>query len=124
MIANFANTGTYQICTAGKRLVFNLMIDYAVKNNIFIVFRCHSFWIQDTIPYQQDRFKQRIYGYSKTKLLIDECETCQAAIYPYQKRTPCDAEKHIAACKPGCKRAVQCTLIVIVKASPIHLIPL
>ena len=75
------------------------MIDYAVKNNIFIVFRCHSFWIQDTIPYQQDRFKQRVYGYGKTISANDECEICQAPVYPYRKRSPCDAEKHIAACK-------------------------
>ena len=59
--------------------------------------RCHSWWIQDEIPYEKDKFRQRIYEYSKAAM--DRCETCDARIFPYQKREPCDMDKHISACK-------------------------
>ena len=96
--ASFVDSSTSQTCTAGK--IF-LLLFYPQPSklhlNTLLSLRCHSWWIQDEIPYEKDKFRQRIYEFSKQP--SNKCETCEARIFPYQKREPCDMDKHISACK-------------------------
>ena len=96
--ASFVDSSTSQTCTAGK--IF-LLLFYPQPSklhlNTLLSLRCHSWWIQDEIPYEKDKFRQRIYELSE--LPTNKCETCEARIFPYQRREPCDMEKHISACK-------------------------
>ena len=56
--------------------------------------RCHSWWVMDSVPFYLPSFRTRVYEGDYDDDLKRECDTCQAKLFPYNKREPCNYEKH------------------------------
>ena len=56
--------------------------------------RCHSWWIMDNVPFFHARFNDRVYEGDYDDDLTRECDICQAKLFPYNKREPCNFERH------------------------------
>ena len=60
--------------------------------------RNHCWWPMDSVPFWLSKFDSRVYdGVYDDDDIIRECDTCQALLYPYYKRQPCNFEKHYAS---------------------------
>ena len=68
--------------------------DYFLSN---LHCRCHSWFSMEHVPYFQPRFHHKIYDGEYEDDLIRECEVCEAQLFPYKEREPCDFEKHYAS---------------------------
>ena len=55
---------------------------------------CHSWWIMDDVPFDHHKFDSRVYRGNYDDGFKRECDTCHAVFYPYNKREPCNFEKH------------------------------
>ena len=64
---------------------------------LILLYRCHLWMVQDQIPYEEDKFIQRVYEFRS--LINNACKICLAKKSPYHKREPCDAEMHLSQCK-------------------------
>ena len=100
ILASSADNGIFQTFIAGRSKI-QFIIKYFILNFFLFFIRCHSWWIQDEIPYEKDKFRQRIYWNNQDRIQHqqDACETCEARIFPYQMREPCNSDKHTSSCK-------------------------